>query len=193
MDRRGAASRRVASKVLCTNKHRYFQRNQLKIRKLLYSIHAIFRLIMNTFIITEILLHCHRFFNMNFVSFFKHIFHQNDSLENVYSGLSLSLPPSLPPSLSPLCRYIQASALLWLMNETQVSFLTFVTCYNIYFCKLVCTKFKHRQSCSAPTDRRPDTRWVPKQNAEILHSIQKTSPPPSTGFNTTHTALYLSQ
>ena len=121
---------------------------------------------MNTFMITEIPLHCHSFFlNMIFCFFFSNIFfHQHDSLENVYSGLSLSL--SLPLSL----RCVQASALLWLMNETQVSFLTLVACYDVFFFKLVFTKFKHRQSCSAPTDRRPDTRWVPKQNAEILHS-----------------------
>jgi hypothetical protein len=39
------------------------------------------------------------------------------------------------------------------------------------FLKLVYTKFKHQQSRSALTDRRPDTRWVPKQNAEFFFSV----------------------
>ena len=64
---------------------------------------------MNTFIITEILLHCPSFFQYDcFVSFFQaYFFHQYDSLENVYSVPSLSLSLSLSLTL----RCVQASAL----------------------------------------------------------------------------------
>jgi hypothetical protein len=64
----------------------------------------------------------------------------------------------------------------------------------MYFLKLVCTESKHRQSGSVPAYRRPDTRWVPKQNAKILHSIKKKTFFSLDSFQFhIHTALRLSQ
>lgn len=167
MDRHDAA----CSKVLYTNKHRYFQRNQLKIQKLLCNIHAIFCLIMNTFIITEILQHCHSFFY--FIFYFSRRFLPNTIHWKMFTVGCVCMLYVLHWATRLLHYYTS-----WMKHRHRFWRAELV---SMYFFKLlfVCTGFKHWQSFGTAADHRLDIRWVPKHNAKILHYVYRTFPRPS--------------